>query len=83
MIIIRSKEKKTIGKYVEIIAEEDTVIGVTSSGSKTELGTYVDKERAIKVIDYIHKFIQDGYKKDYLDNKYRVMKEEVFIMPGN
>lgn len=83
MIIIRSKEKETIGKYVEVIAEEATVIGVTSSGSTTELGTYVSKERAISVIDYIHSFIQKGYKKDYLDNKYRVMQEEIFIMPRN
>lgn len=81
MFIVRSQERESIGRYAEVKVDEVMIKGISAFGTMTVLGVYKTRERAIKVLDYMHKFVEDGYQKDYLDKKYRVKHESVFNMP--
>lgn len=75
MILIRSQEKESIGRYAEVKVDECMVKGLSAFGTMTVLGAYHSRERAIEVIGYMHKLILEGTQKDYLDKKYRIKQE--------
>lgn len=81
MIIIRSQEKNAVGRYVEVKTDEQIITGLTSFGTMTVLGAYGSRERAIEVLDRIQKCLLEGTQKDYLENRYRIKQDTVFIMP--
>lgn len=81
MIIIRTQDRETVGKYVEVKANENVVSGFSSYGSMTVLGNYESRERAIEVVHEVTKFIIKGTMKDYLEGKYRVKQDFVYFMP--
>lgn len=81
MLIIRSQCGEALGRYTEIKVDECMVKGISAFGTMTVLGAYKSRERAIKVVDYIHNCITEGAQKDYLNKKYRVKQEIVFNMP--
>ncbi|MGX4600278.1 hypothetical protein [Faecalimicrobium sp. JNUCC 81] len=81
MIIIRSQERDAAGRYMEVKVDECMVKGISAFGTMTVIGVYKSRERAIKVLDYIHKFIEDGSQRDYMDKKCRIKQEMVFNMP--
>lgn len=82
MIIIRTQDKETIGKYVEVKVNENVVSGFSTYGSMTVLGSYSSRDRAIEVVNEITKYVIKGTVKDYLDGKYRVKQDFVYKMPS-
>lgn len=81
MIIIRSQSQEAVGKYVEVIADENVIKGFSAYGHMTVLGAYESRERAIQLINRIHECLLAGINKDYLDRNYRIKQDTVFKMP--
>ncbi|MEG0023700.1 MAG: hypothetical protein RR756_06150 [Cetobacterium sp.] len=81
MIIVRSQDRETLGKYVEIKVSENVVTGFSKFGSMSVLGSYSCRERALEVVERIHKCLLEGVNKDYLDKRYRIKQDTVFFMP--
>lgn len=82
MIIIRTQDKETVGKYVEVKVNENVISGFSAYGSMTVLGSYSSRDRAIEVVNEITKYVIKGTVKDYLDGKYRVKQDFVYYMPA-
>ncbi|MGL5717752.1 MAG: hypothetical protein ACRCX2_32425 [Paraclostridium sp.] len=82
MIIIKTQDKETVGRFVEVKANENVISGFSSYGSMTVLGNYSSRERAIEVVEQITKIIIKGTCRDYMDGKFRIKQDHVFYMPA-
>lgn len=82
MIIIKSQDNETIGKYVEVKADENVVKGFSQFGSLTVLGAYKSRERAIEVLDAISNQVVKSTSRDYMSGNYRIKQDFVYQMPS-
>ncbi|RDY22853.1 hypothetical protein CHF27_011065 [Romboutsia maritimum] len=80
MVIVRSQSREFLGKCTGIQIDEQTVIGVSQFGI-TVLGAYKSRERAIEVLNGLHRIISESTSQDYLDGKYRIKQETIYVMP--
>lgn len=81
MIIIRTQDKETLGRYSEIKIDEHMIVGYEGANKITVLGAYKTRERAMQILDCIHNQIAKSVARDYLDGKYRVKQDFVYQMP--
>ena len=87
MIIVRSQDKMDLLKVemvclgTGVLTDENEVVGITAWGSKVVLGKYKSKDRAMKVLDLIHKQIETETTSDKVFNGVRTVRNRVFSMP--
>lgn len=79
---IRSKNKRYLGDYKELVIISKSILGYSNStDDSTSLGEYATEERALEVLDQIeHRLIQ-GSSHDDMNGNRRVQKQFVFQMP--
>jgi hypothetical protein len=64
---IRSQDKKKLTDYSSVYLAGDNekiILGMTSIQTKGTLGEYIDKERALEVLDEIHKELNNTLSAD-------------------
>lgn len=65
-----------------IVNKESCVLGFQGSNDEgVVLGKYDTEERALEIINFIHKFITKGVASDYILRGVKTQGLEVFIMP--